>query len=147
MESEKICSKCGVMKPLDEFHKHKGNLDGHTDICKVDACARTRQWSKDNLVRKKASDKKYHSEHPATVEQRRASYLRNREKILVKDKKYRESNPERWKQIQQLSALRHPETRERKQVKDTKKKRENPNIWKNSFSRQKENLTDEKALL
>src|SRR5271155_703051 len=30
----KNCNKCGMLKPLSDFHKHKGRKDGHTNICK-----------------------------------------------------------------------------------------------------------------
>ena len=31
---EKICNRCGIMKPFTEFHKHRSHRDGHTTICK-----------------------------------------------------------------------------------------------------------------
>ena len=31
---EKACSKCGIVKPLDEFHKKKGRSDGRRSECK-----------------------------------------------------------------------------------------------------------------
>ena len=34
----KKCIKCGEVKPITEFHKHKVMKDGHRNICKVCAC-------------------------------------------------------------------------------------------------------------
>ena len=30
----KKCSKCGELKPLEEFHKDQSHKDGHKNICK-----------------------------------------------------------------------------------------------------------------
>jgi hypothetical protein len=34
IQPSKQCSKCHQIKPLDAFHKHKGNRDGHRGYCK-----------------------------------------------------------------------------------------------------------------
>jgi len=33
--SSKVCSKCGIAKPILEFHKQKDTKDGHRSICKI----------------------------------------------------------------------------------------------------------------
>ena len=32
--STKTCTKCGLVKPLDEFHKSEGMKDGHRSDCR-----------------------------------------------------------------------------------------------------------------
>lgn len=54
----KICSKCGVEKPLDQFYRAKERLDGHRVICK--ACSKVN----DNTPARKAYFKKYSKSHP-----------------------------------------------------------------------------------
>ena len=44
--SEKRCTKCGVIKPLSGFHKHRLSKDGHAYQCKECNKTRSRAWSK-----------------------------------------------------------------------------------------------------
>lgn len=39
MNELKLCSKCHLSKPLEQFHLEKRNKDGHTYYCKT--CAKT----------------------------------------------------------------------------------------------------------
>jgi hypothetical protein len=39
----KVCTKCNILKPLDEFHKLKANRDGRTGGCKKCLNARLRE--------------------------------------------------------------------------------------------------------
>ena len=55
----KVCSKCGVQKPLEGFHKKKRNKDGYKYHCKV--CTREerkREYLKKKIKPKKAIEKK-----------------------------------------------------------------------------------------
>lgn len=62
----KTCSKCKVVKELDEFHIASKSRDGHFGSCKI--CAR---------------------------ESSKARYVANRDKRLIQTKKWREENKER----------------------------------------------------
>ena len=58
MSEGKKCYKCGCLKSLSEFHKHKRNRDGHRYICK--ACSsfyEKERWKKNK--RKKSEVKLY----------------------------------------------------------------------------------------
>ena len=57
----KICSKCGVGKPLDEFHKQKGGKDGKRGDCKD--CF--------NEI-----SRKYHREHREEINKKGREYYR-----------------------------------------------------------------------
>jgi hypothetical protein len=44
----KVCSKCGVEKPLEEYHRNKNNADGRVVRCKPCALETSVQWRKNN---------------------------------------------------------------------------------------------------
>ena len=43
---EKECTRCGKVKPLSEFHKHRLSPDGHAYQCKECNKTRARAWTK-----------------------------------------------------------------------------------------------------
>jgi len=49
----KICKKCLIEKPLEEYHRNKNLKDGHVNICKECANAKSRVWMEDNPERYK----------------------------------------------------------------------------------------------
>lgn len=49
----KSCTKCGIVKPLSEFHKDRSTHDGHACQCKECAKARARDWYYSNPERAK----------------------------------------------------------------------------------------------
>ena len=72
MPKSKICTKCKVEKPLDEFHKRKIGKFGRQPRCKV--CVA-----------------KYYGENREKIlEQSRRYYEENREKILETNRQYRD---------------------------------------------------------
>ena len=73
----KTCKKCGVEKPLDCFTKDKNQKDGLMRWCK-----------------------------PCRAEHKKASYERNREKNLAKQKAYREANKEKVSEGKKRSRLK-----------------------------------------
>jgi hypothetical protein len=70
----KMCSKCGVTKPLDQFYRATGTRDGHRPDCK--SC---------NLAAK------------------HARYVANPEAAKERTRRWREENPERYRAHQQLA--------------------------------------------
>ena len=73
----KKCSTCGDTKPLSEFHKYAQSADGFAPKCK-----------------------------PCKAESKRAEYLRNREKYLVRMAEYRAANPEKVSEGKKLARLK-----------------------------------------
>ena len=44
----KACSRCGTIKPLDDFHRHTGRPDGRQTFCKACKSAYTKGWYRRN---------------------------------------------------------------------------------------------------
>ena len=51
---EKRCTKCGEVKPLDEFHRQTATRDGRRPDCKACTAARRRTWYEQNRDRELA---------------------------------------------------------------------------------------------
>ena len=82
---EKKCFKCNLVKPLSEFYKHKGMLDGHLNKCKECTKLDTKVNTKDKLEYYRAYDKAR-----AHTEKRKQQKAENR-------KKFRAMNPLAYK--------------------------------------------------
>lgn len=77
----KKCSKCGVVKPLEEFNKKKRSKDGRREQCRI--CQRS-------------EGKKYYRQNKEKVCKRTAKYYRdNKEKYAEYSREWCRKNPER----------------------------------------------------
>lgn len=93
MEQSKACSVCKQIKPVAQFNKNKRIKSGLTPECKscksiADANYRAR------------NKKKIAANHKKWVEQ-------NKQHVLDKSIAWRIANPERYKEAQQKSAIKH----------------------------------------
>lgn len=59
----KTCTKCGVEKIYEDFHRNKNSRDGLTHKCKACAAADTRRWVAENRDRKHEADHRYWHEN------------------------------------------------------------------------------------
>tara|TARA_Y100000593_G_scaffold69925_1_gene128371 strand:- start:690 stop:1400 length:711 start_codon:yes stop_codon:yes gene_type:complete len=113
---EKKCGKCGVVKPLDEFHKHKKLKDGRQYNCKE--------------CRKEHKKQHYQNNKESILEKQSQYYYDNRESILEKQKEYkkqyRQDNKEeiRKQQAQWYQGNKEEIRKQQKQyAQDNKEKR------------------------
>ena len=107
---EKECSKCGVVKPLDEYSKDVRAKDGRFGACKECEKIRRAKWESENAERVKAvrhqynlnnkdeiaayNQKHYKENHEYHIQRKRRYNKEARDKILPKKQKYYIDNRE-----------------------------------------------------
>ena len=92
----KKCTKCGIEKPLSEFHKHKNTKDGHRYDCK--ACRKHQQTLYYQQNKEKIAERKtlYYQENKDKFAERDALYYQeNKEKIAERGARYYQENKEK----------------------------------------------------
>ena len=82
----KKCSKCGVVKSLDEFNNNKNIKDGKNCSCKKCCKGYDKEYKKNN----KEKQSKYQKEY----------YQNNKEEILKNNKEYKKNNKEKQSKYQ-----------------------------------------------
>lgn len=92
----KPCTRCGEVKPLDEFNRNKRKKDGRDPNCK--ACAKA--YYRANRERILANKVEYHEANkdrinPRQREYHRSYYEANKERVLAKHAEWRAENKER----------------------------------------------------
>jgi len=99
----KRCSKCKIIKPINEFYKKSSNLDGYDSWCKT--C-------------NKKNSNNYAKRHRKEAKQRASDwYYTNREKALKVCRKYRKRNAESIKAYKKIWYLKNAE-----RIKEKKRK-------------------------
>lgn len=89
MPVEKRCIRCDEVKPIEEFHKHKKQKDGHHYYCKK--CIAARQTT--TTERKREYNRAYHKAHAEERREYNRTYqAANVEKIRELKRAYREAN-------------------------------------------------------
>lgn len=104
----KRCRKCGIEKPLDEFHKASNSPDGRQYRCKPCSISAARQRALDNPEAKREADRRYNAsarskanrkarregpQRERILQQKRDSWYRNHEVNLEKLRQ-RQDDPE-----------------------------------------------------
>lgn len=61
---QKTCFKCGEVKPLSDFYKHKGMADGHLNKCKVCTKKDTAKYASENVDKVNGYKRKWAKTNP-----------------------------------------------------------------------------------
>ena len=95
--ARKTCVTCGLEKNILDFHKHKLRKDGHSNMCKECAKIKTKQWSKNNKLKKIESDRQYRSMNKDKLNKYfKEYYYENKETILAKQLEDYKKNPQKY---------------------------------------------------
>lgn len=79
----KICSKCGIEKPLEDFNKDKGKADGYANICKL-CRIEQRKLNKDKTAE---YNKKYRETHAEYYKQHNIEHKDDKHQYYIEHKK------------------------------------------------------------
>lgn len=90
--STKICTKCGIEKELDQFHKNKGYRLGVTAQCKKCRNEVIKAWQQNNPAKMKAAFRRYSKTAKYRALQKRARD-RRRPQRLQEMKHWHEMHP------------------------------------------------------
>ncbi len=106
-QKKKICSKCGVPKPLNEFSRKKASKDGRETRCKVCCSIYNRKRYAKNPAKTKARSAKHYKDNPKKVNADSAKWgKKNPEKRKISRKKWVKKNPEKAKTIAKRTRLK-----------------------------------------
>ncbi|MEA2702103.1 MAG: hypothetical protein QOD63_48 [Actinomycetota bacterium] len=94
----KVCKKCGLTKPIDDFYRSPGMRDGRRNDCKAcnlaskherylanpeAAKARVKRWQQENPERYRENQRRMRAT-PAGKERQRAGHLKRKDGITLK---------------------------------------------------------------
>lgn len=100
--SEKRCTKCGVVKSLDEFYRNKSRRDGRSSRCKSCSGEESRNYYAAHPEKVRERDRKYRAANPGSSSRWAAA---NPQKNREQSRNYYAANPHTgwshnyWKRI------------------------------------------------
>jgi hypothetical protein len=115
----KICSKCDIEKPFEDFVKRRDSPDGFRGTCKLCYNQYKTKKRKNFSELEKEKDKKYRQNyrklnHDKLIEREHKYQQINKEKESFRKKKYKDENPEKYlKCIRNYKILNKEKIREK----------------------------------
>ena len=89
----KTCTKCGVVKPLDDFHRDKTRAGGRYPHCKECRRERNRRHYEETRDKVREHNRRYYEENRDKERERnRRRYEENRDNERERNRRYREEN-------------------------------------------------------
>ena len=85
----KTCTKCGVVKPLDGFHRDKTGVGGRRPECKECVREDLRRYYEENRDKVRKSQSRYYEENRDKAREYRRRYYEENRDILNQGKKIR----------------------------------------------------------
>lgn len=102
----KTCTKCGgEPKPLTEFGKHAGHIDGLQSLCKACIKSANAKYRTANPEKYRAYDAKRYIENPRKRKDASAAYYaKNTANIKAQSAKWKKDNPATARQLSRVHA-------------------------------------------
>lgn len=127
MSKEKECSRCGEIKPLDDFYRNKRSKDGRRGICKACNAIDNKIYGEENKEMIAAKAKIFRQVNKEAIRKTRKIWtlnnkdriaettrvynIKNKDKLAIQDKEWKKNNPDKVNRYQR-------ETRRRRILKD-----------------------------
>ena len=92
----KVCKKCLIERPVDNFYQEKRNVDGLMGSCKDCYNLKQKKWRDKNDDKVKNRSRLYHEENKEKI---KIYQEKNSDKIKSNLLKWRKNNPERNKEL------------------------------------------------
>lgn len=151
---KKICVRCKLEKPINNFGNNKNKKDGKSTYCKKCELIRSKEYRENNRDKVNLSSKKYRENNQKKYKESIDKYLKKNPNMTSKErmKKYRQSdewkikNKEKRKKYYQENKEKLREKRKKYYQENKEKNRKLNNTWKNKkrkedgFFRMKINL-------
>lgn len=134
--NEKPCTKCGAIKPFDQFHRNRNTKDGSSCHCKTCAAEYNRQWRIANPEKEVALHRQYYETHKEQVAEKsrqwyenhpgkaaeycRRQYSANPQRVIERTRRWQRANPETVSAIN----LRYREANRGKKAEDARRWRQ-----------------------
>jgi 5-methylcytosine-specific restriction endonuclease McrA len=110
LPEQKRCTKCGEVKPLDEFALRKGQKDGRRNECKACKSQIDKAYRTTNADAKRANDRAYQIANADKIREYKKNYRANNiDKLREKDRAYREANKDKLRGQHQAYYRAHSE--------------------------------------
>ena len=82
-----ICTKCGIKKPISEFHKDKNSKSGYCYYCKLCVSKQKHEYYLEHQEEIKNREKQYQQKNKEKIKKRKhIHYSNHKERILLKFK-------------------------------------------------------------
>jgi len=104
----KVCSVCGVQKPLEGFYKNKSKKDGHRNDCKECNSKRCKENHKKNRKERLEKQKKYYKKNKEVLKvKKHQDYMKNKEKYNLMSKTWYKNNYDYALKIQRRNGKKY----------------------------------------
>lgn len=106
----KKCKKCGKVKDITEFYKHKETKDGYRNSCKECVKKQNKKWRENNKEYKKEINKKWREKNiEYCKEYRKKQYEENKERERKNRRRWSEENKERERETRKKWKSKNPD--------------------------------------
>lgn len=134
----KVCTKCGDKKLINEFNSDKTRKDGYRCYCKLCGSKMSKKWRSNNKEKSTKYNKEWKKNNPESKKKTNQKWLENNpEKKKRSDKRWNDNNKERKKITQTIWSKNNIEkTREtaRKAMRKTRANKPHITAWRKVLS-------------